>query len=54
MAERDIQSTVQEFQTKIGKLRDEIGHMIVGQKAIIDGVILCLLVHRLSRFMLQK
>lgn len=43
MAERDIQSTVQEFQSKIGRLRDEIGRMIVGQRPIIDGVILCLL-----------
>lgn len=43
MATQDIEQVVEGFQAKIGKLRDEIGQMIVGQRAIIDGVILCLL-----------
>ncbi|MCL2325335.1 MAG: MoxR family ATPase [Proteobacteria bacterium] len=41
--ERDIGRVVAEFREKIAVLREEIGQMIVGQRDIIDGVILCLL-----------
>ena len=40
---RDIASEVASFQEKIAILRKEIGRMIVGQREVIDGVILCLL-----------
>lgn len=40
---REIAAEVEQFQAKIAKLRDEIGRMIVGQREVIDGVILCLL-----------
>ena len=41
--ERDIAKDVETFQAKITTLRNEIGRMIVGQREVIDGVILCLL-----------
>ena len=40
---RDIAAEVAEFGAKITTLRNEIGRMIVGQREVIDGVILCLL-----------
>ena len=40
---REIEAGVEQFQAKIAKLREEIGRMIVGQREVIDGVILCLL-----------
>ena len=40
---RDIAQEVGQFQEKITTLRTEIGRMIVGQREVIDGVILCLL-----------
>ncbi len=40
---RDIASEVASFQEKIAILRKEIGRMLVGQREVIDGVILCLL-----------
>lgn len=40
---REIAAEVEQFQAKIAKLREEIGRMIVGQREVIDGVILCLL-----------
>ena len=40
---RDIAQEVGQFQEKITTLRNEIGRMIVGQREVIDGVILCLL-----------
>lgn len=40
---RDIEQEVALFREKIDRLRTEIGRMIVGQKEVIDGVILCLL-----------
>ena len=40
---RDIAKEVEQFQAKISKLRNEIGRMIVGQREVIDAVILCLL-----------
>ncbi len=40
---RDIAQEVEQFQAKIQTLRSEIGRMIVGQKEVIDAVILCLL-----------
>jgi len=39
----NVEKEVAKFQTDIQRLRDEIGKMIVGQKDIIDGVIICLL-----------
>lgn len=40
---RDIAQEVEQFQSKISTLRNEIGRMIVGQREVIDAVILCLL-----------
>ena len=40
---RDIEQEVALFREKIDRLRTEIGRMIVGQKEVIDSVILCLL-----------
>src|ERR1041385_4040100 len=34
---------VVEFQRKIGRLREEVGRVIVGQRDIVDGVITCML-----------
>ena len=38
-----IEQEVEQFQSKISTLRNEIGRMIVGQREVIDAVILCLL-----------
>jgi len=40
---RDIEATVAEFTADLRKLRHEIGTMIVGQEAIVEGVLMCLL-----------
>lgn len=40
---RDIAKEVEAFQDKTSKLRNEIGRMMVGQREVIDAVILCLL-----------
>ncbi|HEY4241709.1 MAG TPA: MoxR family ATPase [Kofleriaceae bacterium] len=40
---RDVESTVSGFTTDLQRLRDEIGTMIVGQQAIVEGVLMCLL-----------
>ena len=40
---RDIEKEVSEFRAKIETLRAEIGRVIVGQRDVIDSVILCLL-----------
>jgi MoxR-like ATPase len=34
---------IAEFQAKLGAIREEIGKVIVGQRAVIDGVLTCLL-----------
>ncbi len=39
----DIAAQVEQFRSKIATLREEIGRMIVGQREVIDAVILCLL-----------
>ena len=43
VAPRDVEATVQSFTTDLRRLREEIGTMIVGQEAIIEGVLMCLL-----------
>lgn len=43
MTGRDIAQEVAYFQEKIELLKAEVGRMIVGQNAVIDGVIICLL-----------
>ena len=40
---RDIEATVSEFTADLRRLRHEIGTMIVGQEAIVEGVLMCLL-----------
>lgn len=40
---RDIEKEVSDFRAKIETLRSEIGRVIVGQRNVIDSVILCLL-----------
>jgi MoxR-like ATPase len=43
VAARDVESTVASFTTDLGRLRQEIGTMIVGQENIVEGVLMCLL-----------
>jgi MoxR-like ATPase len=43
VATRDIEETVSTFTGDLRLLRDEIGKMIVGQDAIVEGVLMCLL-----------
>jgi MoxR-like ATPase len=43
VATRDVESTVGSFTADLRRLREEIGTMIVGQEAIIEGVLMCLL-----------
>ncbi len=43
VAARDVESTVEGFTADLRRLRQEIGTMIVGQEAIIEGVLMCLL-----------
>jgi len=43
VASRDIEETVSGFTADLRRLRDEIGKMIVGQDAIVEGVLMCLL-----------
>ena len=38
-----IREDVAEFQKKIGRLREEVARVIVGQRDIVDGVITCML-----------
>lgn len=40
---RDIEKEVSQFRDKIAKLREAIGEVIVGQRDVIDSVILCLI-----------
>jgi MoxR-like ATPase len=40
---RDVEATVGQFTTDLQRLRQEIGTMMVGQKEIIEGVLMCLL-----------
>jgi MoxR-like ATPase len=42
-AARDVEGTVSTFTADLGKLRKEIGTMIVGQETIVEGVLMCLL-----------
>ena len=42
-AKRDIEGAVTQFTTDLQRLRQEIGTMMVGQKDIIEGVLMCLL-----------
>jgi MoxR-like ATPase len=42
-AARDVESTVEGFTADLGRLRQEISTMIVGQETIIEGVLMCLL-----------
>ncbi|MEZ4223590.1 MAG: MoxR family ATPase [Polyangiaceae bacterium] len=39
----DARAEVEEFQKKIGTLREEIGRVIVGNREVIDGVLTCML-----------
>ena len=34
---------VEEFQRKVGTLREEIGKVIVGNREVVDGVLTCML-----------
>ena len=43
MSEKDAAKQVEEFQRDISALREEIGKRIVGQRDIVDGVLICLL-----------
>jgi MoxR-like ATPase len=43
LATRDVEATVASFTADLRKLREEIGTMIVGQEAIVEGVVMCLL-----------
>ena len=40
---RDVEGLVSQFTTDLQRLRQEIGTMMVGQKEIIEGVLMCLL-----------
>src|SRR5690349_16810467 len=40
---RDVEQTVGVFMTDLRRLRQEIGTMIVGQDAIVEGVLMCML-----------
>ena len=42
-AARDVEASVSTFTADLQRLRSEIGKMIVGQEAIVEGVIMCLL-----------
>src|SRR5215213_6349402 len=42
-APRDVEAAVTSFTEDLGKLREEIGTMMVGQDTIIEGVLMCLL-----------
>jgi MoxR-like ATPase len=42
-AAQNVESSVAEFTADLQKLRTEIGTMIVGQEAIVEGVLMCLL-----------
>ena len=42
-AARDVESSVESFTADLGRLREEISTMIVGQETIIEGVLMCLL-----------
>lgn len=42
-ANKDIDKKVAAFQKDCGRIREEVGKMIVGQREIIDGVIICML-----------
>lgn len=39
----DVEARVQQFKKDCGRIREEVGKMIVGQREIIDGVIICML-----------
>ncbi len=39
----DAKEEIQEFQKKIGVLREEIGRVIVGNREVVDGVLTCML-----------
>ena len=43
LSARDVEATVATFTTDLRRLREEIGKMIVGQEAIVEGVVMCLL-----------
>ena len=43
MSYQPIESQIESFQKDCGRIREEVGKMIVGQRAIIDGVIVCVL-----------
>ncbi|MCA9640767.1 MAG: AAA family ATPase, partial [Myxococcales bacterium] len=34
---------VEDFQKQVGKLREEIGRVIVGNREVVDGVLTCML-----------
>jgi MoxR-like ATPase len=40
---KEIEAKVKAFQADCGKVREEVGKMIVGHREIVDGVIICLL-----------
>ena len=42
-AATNVEATVSDFTADLRRLRDEIGKMIVGQEAIVEGVLMCLL-----------
>lgn len=39
----DVEARVEQFKKDCGRIREEVGKMIVGQREIIDGVIICML-----------
>jgi MoxR-like ATPase len=40
---KKARAEVEQFRTKIGELRDEIGKVVVGNREVVDGVITCML-----------
>jgi len=42
-SKNDAQAEVERFQKDIGKLREEVGKVIVGHRAVVDGVLTCML-----------
>src|SRR5215831_7464085 len=40
---RDVEREAERFRESLSRLREEIGRVIVGQRAVIDGVLTCML-----------
>jgi len=43
MSEQSVEERIVRFKTDYGRLRDEIGKVIVGQEDIVEGVVVCLI-----------